>query len=145
MSGPYPPVEWVAGKSRIGWFAGFAGILCLVLIPYYFAEIWFFPSLLSTGNSFTGMLVDDLLLVPPVGLAAAFWVLLVPMPASRIGISPIGVTIDFGLRLETFPWDRVLPSRNTLVTLGKRRHLPTAHALTPYQSSRISAFLRRPS
>jgi len=89
----------------------------------------------------TELLLTDLVVIPMIAVAAFLWVFLVPMPAPRIGISPVGLILDFGLRTERFPWDRVFCVGALLVTVSPRIGVRASYRLDDFQADRVNKFL----
>jgi hypothetical protein len=120
--------------------------LAVFLMGYLVADF----SLLL-GLSWAGSDLDSPRWNLVVGLAAigiafgpgVLWALNVPVPATRLGVSPQGVVIDYGLRSAFWPWRRAFLRGNRLDMVSERYGVASRFALTPYQASRV-AFLRPP-
>jgi hypothetical protein len=143
MYARYPPIERVPGRSAAGWFSGFvAGGVAMALV-------WAWV-LYTVGGSFGNVPTprDYESLAQLQGLSNVLiilyifvWWALVPMPLGAAEISPLGVTVKFGLRTESFPWGRVHLVDSRLHTVGRWLGLTNRYSLTPYQVSRIQRFL----
>jgi hypothetical protein len=132
-----PPVEWVDGDSKATFFLG--NFLAL-FFAYYFGSL-----IGQTAFPFN----RDTPLLPlllQIGVMAAIAVpvnllyfLSVPCP-QRIGISPSGLTVDFGLRKKAYSWSDVHPRTNEALCFAGRNPWSARVALTPYQQRRLSNF-----
>ncbi|MCI4368793.1 MAG: hypothetical protein L3K09_04440 [Thermoplasmata archaeon] len=135
------PVEWIPGRSRALWFAGF--------ITTFVASELVAVFLVTTGLAWAGVGVVSprlTLILDLIGVAAAFgpgllWGNLVPAPLPRLGVFGGGVVVDYGLRSESFPWDRVAVRGDRLVLSSRRIGFISPYRMTATQASRV-AFLR---
>ena len=138
METPIAPTEWVEGDSRVGFFAGSFLVLWLAAMAGYFVGNAAFP--VRYGTPMYAIL-------PAVGVLAAIavpigllYALAVACPQT-VGISPIGLTVDFGLSKRFYPWEEVhLRSREALCFRPNSRW-PTRIALNSNQRERLHAFL----
>jgi len=98
-------------------------------------------ALSAAGVAVLGPNLDLALELCSISVTLAFmvpYVLLVPYPATRLRVSSAGVVIDYGLRSELFPWDRVVVRENRLLSETRRLHLPVSFSLTRIQKDRVA-------
>jgi len=133
-----PPVEWVSGKSGAFWFAGnFAVLFSGLYLGQEVADA-IFPLTADTSGLIVLVRIGILcLILLPL---ATVYPLVVPRP-SRIGLSPIGFSVDYGLRTQLFDWKDVRFHEHEAICFGGNLGLPSRLALTPYQVYRVSSFL----
>jgi hypothetical protein len=139
------PTEWITGQSRGRWFVGFEIVFISTL---FVASLGLDAGLSWTGASITTPKIDLVITLASGGISVGpmlLWVMLVPIPLSRVGVSPGGILIDYGLRTDRFPWSRALLRGERLEVVSRRLGLRTVYALTPYQASRIAFLQPAPS
>jgi len=133
------PLEWVSGRSQILWYVG---LLAVLYASFAAAMVG-----LDSGLSWAGIALGSSKLVlvlqlTAIGLAAGpmfLWAAAVPMPASRLGVSPIGIVVDYGLGSKFIPWERAYVRDGHLEVLSRRVGIRTKYSLTPLQLSRIAS------
>jgi hypothetical protein len=138
MDSTRPMIEWIGGSSRLTWLTGFILGFSIVLIGTYLLLVY---ALSSAGVTVLGPNLELALELCSISVTLAFivpYVLLVPYPATRLGVSSVGVLMDYGLRSELFPWDRVVVRENRLVSETRRLHLPVSFSLTRIQADRVA-------
>jgi hypothetical protein len=139
MASGVGPFEWIAGPSRLIWWAGWFVLFIvafdggMALLNWSLGSLGATPPFRSIGYLF-------ILLVALPGLAGLMILVfgaLTPMPISSFWISPGGIIIDYGLRTEFHPRDRLHLIGTRLFVFGKWSSLPWAYKVTPYQAARI--------
>jgi hypothetical protein len=138
MSPGWPPIEWVPGKSAALWFAGNFAILFSGLYLGQLISDAIFPLTANTPALVVLLRIGILALIA-VPLATVYS-LVIPRP-SRIGISPMGLTVNYGPRTQLFGWQDVRLHQLEAICFGGNLGLPTRVALTPHQLHRVSSFL----
>ena len=131
------PVEWVPGRSQLPWHCG--------MFAVFVASLLLAETMLNFGLSWAGIVVNSARLtlivqLVAIGLAAdplMLWVLFVPMPAPRLGLSPRGVTFEAGLGTHYVPWEGAYLRAGRSEILVRRSGLWIAYSVTPLQKRRI--------
>jgi len=144
MEAPGPPIEWTRGYSRGEWVLGLLGTELLVLVPAVFLFAWLVPwNALAHPWPYllAAMLPDTAAYTVGIGV----WFGLFPFPASRLGLSPAGVVLDFGLRSARYPWSRTFVYGDRLYVISDGLGLVTRYRLTPYQAWRFGYIRPSPS
>jgi hypothetical protein len=140
MNPPSPPVEWIEGDSKATFMAGsFLLLFCAYFVGSLIGQTAFpqrhppelLPFLFQLGVMAAIALPSNLL-----------YFLSVPCP-QRIGISPLGLSVEFGLRKKEYPWHDVHSRPNEALCFAGRSPWPTKVALSASQQSRIATFFGR--
>ena len=137
------PLEWVAGRSRFGWWVGWYLIFVAVASGSLYLINWAL-SALGAPQPYTGTAYFVLLLIawPALaGLAIGLYTVLVPMPMPAIGLSPGGVSIVQGIRPEFWPAHRMHLVSLHLHVFGKRIPWQATYRVTPEQAKRLAAVI----
>jgi hypothetical protein len=118
--------------------------LAMAGVPALFIGLiwsWLFYS----PNTFPSAIWVDVLVlavfIPMMSLVNYFWMISVPMPVSRLGVSPAGLVIDFAAGPMSVPWSRVLLSGPGFYVIPEKLGPALAYRVTPYQAIRL-AYLR---
>lgn len=136
MGAATPPIEWVSGRAWawVGYWllllgGGASSMLALLaifgLLPEYPVE------------SHISLFASTLALLP-----ISFVQLFRPINR-RIGLSPVGIVWDNGVRKFAYPWTRVVVE-NPLEVIGMNSGMFSSNLkmhLTPEQASRVKWFL----
>jgi hypothetical protein len=133
------PIEWTRGDSRVGWviylsLAIFVALAATSLLLYFFV----YPFVGGGHNPRVLALVSDVVGFPVILVVLTIWWACVPSPASRLGLSPEGVAIDYGLRTVHTPWSRIMTSGERLYVISRITGFATPFQLTRYQVSRVA-------
>jgi len=138
VSGWPAPIEWVPGRSRWPWLVGYLAIFSITLVT---AELAIYPGLSWAGITFMSPKLTLIVQLAAIAITVGpsmLWMNLVPVPAHRLGLSPEGVVIDYGLRSERFSWDRTSLRGMRLEVLSPWLGLRSSYSLTPYQAGRVT-------
>ena len=137
------PIEVVPGRSKVWFWAPYLGGLFAIGATFSalgYAETSSFGAswtpqdyVLSSDLQMWGFLVFFSFVI--------LYFLVVPFPLGTVEISPIGIRIDYGLRVEQLPWSRVHRVGNRLYTFGRLFGFANRYVMTDYQASRIALFL----
>jgi hypothetical protein len=138
-----PPTEWVAGRSRIGYWAGlYGGAIGLYLVGgaiYILAADSMGPTLTLRTAVFLAQLQG----IEWLGIVCYFvlYLLLRAMPLGTVEISPAGLFVNMGGLHTFFPWSRVHRMGRYLYTFSGRWGFANRYVMSPRQGERISLFL----
>lgn len=138
--GPVPagPIEWIPGHSRVPWMVGFLGVMIATLIA---ADLALVQGLLWGGVTAIGPNLGLVVSFASIGIAAGpglAYGLVFPIPASRLGLSQTGVTIDHGLRSDSWPWSRTALRGDRLEVFSSWLGVPSRFRLTSVQATRVA-------
>jgi hypothetical protein len=127
----------------MAWGAGMGASGALVVTATTMFMYWVFSTLGPIDNFKEATVISDLVFLLSIVVGGLIWIAFVPMPASRIGISPLGVVFKSAFRLTIVPWSRVMLVANTLVILTPKTRVARSLSLDQYQVSRVALFVAR--
>jgi len=140
-----PPIEWIPGLSRAPWLIGFELAFVLGLIGFYELLFWGLMGIGVQVVSPAYIFALDLVAIPLADALGMLWLVLVPYPATRLGVSPSGVIVYAKLLSARYSWDKVLLNGNRMVGVSRRFGIPQSYSLTPFQASRVASLRPGPS
>ena len=133
-----PPIEWVEGAAKT-WFGlgNFVVLFGAMAIGQLIAEMAIPARSGPTGLVVLGWCGIMAALTVPVNL---LYFAAVPCPRT-LGLSPIGLTVDFVLRRKFFAWTDVVPRGREVICFSARGGWPTRVAVSGVQQERVKAYL----
>lgn len=147
MSNPSSvPIEWVPGSTRDWYFLGLVGVVALVFavgsLVVYWVDVMTDPAgLYPIRDASLRAMASGI--VPLFGiLAVILYVVVLSIPAGRLGLSPAGVRISRGMGYIEYPWERIHVFRNTLYAFAGRHGVPSWWQMTPEQTARVAMHRR---
>ena len=139
MMGNSLPVEWTKGDTS---FIGPIGRIAIQSAAFGITagslDAGVLPSLGSAPNYpvFAALLSLYWILITSLMILC---LVLIPLPASLLGVSPGGVVLVYGGAFRAFPWSRAFVSGDKLFLVSPGIGFATVYRLTPFQVSRLAS------
>jgi hypothetical protein len=132
-----PPIEWVEGGPTT-WF--FLGNFVVLLGALYLGQILAQRAIPAPWGPSPLVWLAWLGIMSAIVLPAnVVYFLSVPCPRT-LGLSPVGVTIDFGMRRKFYAWKNVFQRDGEVVCFPSRGLWPNRVALSVRQGDRVRAY-----
>jgi len=133
-----PPLEWVEGAPKT-WF--FLGNFAVLFGALYVGQLISQLAIPANWGPAPVVLLAWCGIIAAIAVPVnALYFLSVPSPQT-VGLSPVGVTIDFGLRRKVYAWRNVLQRERELICFPARGPWPTRVALSSRQRDRVRAWI----
>jgi hypothetical protein len=143
MSSPPHPAQWLLGRSGAPYFLG----LFVVTYTAFFAGQLTGEALFPSGPAFVRPdLTIEALRIAVMSLIGGTAVFLYAYFVPRqvpIGVSPFGLTVNFGGRYKFYNWQSIHISRSTIYCFSDRGGIQCRLAASPDQLALVTSSLQR--
>ena len=143
MRSPPHPAQWLIGRSGAPYFFGLLAVTCIAFFAGVMIASAALPSSPGPGPpDFTILMLRYAITVAIGGPAVMLYSIFVARPLP-IGVSPFGLTVNFGYRYRYYNWRNIHVERSTIYCFSDRGGLPLRVSASPDQLALVIAYLQR--
>jgi len=143
MQSPPHPAQWLIGRSEAPYFLGLLTVTC---VAFFAGELIAAAALASSPGprppDFTIQMLRFAIAAAIGGPAVLLYAIFVARPLP-IGVSPFGLTVNFGHRYRYYNWRNIHVERSTIYCFSDRGGLPLRVAASSDQLALVIAYLQR--
>ena len=121
--------RWIPGRSRFPWFLGLFGVFASIYVVALLSLLTVDPVVAGPDGRFPGFGYQPVAILV-AAIPTILYARIVPVPASRLGVSPWGVAIDHGLRTSYLPWGRVALRDGRMYVSSRWKSFSSVFSLT---------------